>query len=172
MRLFIAINFDEKTKGLMALIQHRLRELSPHALFPPVPNFHLTLAFLGEVEEDSLIFIHQAIKETSFAPTRLIFDSIGQFNRKEGPLVWLGIKENSQLAAAQKQLAHHLKQAGFTLQNKPYIPHITLARKTEIKEGIDLNSLLSSSFSALADEMDLMESIKIDGKLVYTKIGP
>ena len=122
MRLFVAICFSDETRNALSSAVDALRaQWQGH--FSPAENLHLTLAFLGEVDHaDAALSAIQKVKSPSFS---LQFDRIGQF----GNLYWAGIRENDALRALQAQLMAHLKAAGFSFEEREFIPHITLARR-------------------------------------------
>ncbi len=95
-------------------------------------DYHITLAFLGWVEEERLSAVIQlvgeALKEKGNFPLRI--ESLGIFGNKQSPRIfWAGVNEESQLYELQKTVYQQCTAAGFILESRPYHPHITLARK-------------------------------------------
>ncbi|BBL74772.1 RNA 2',3'-cyclic phosphodiesterase [Methylomagnum ishizawai] len=91
-------------------------------------NLHVTLAFLGEVAQErwpGIVRVADAIKVPSFT---LTLDR-AEFWPRNG-IVCLGAGQAPQpLSDLAQGLAQGLKQAGFILDQRPYRPHLTLARK-------------------------------------------
>lgn len=168
MRLFIAINFDNKTKQNMLAVQRRLREWGAGNFSRP-ENLHLTLAFLGEVAADRVAAVRRAMDRVSVSPMELTFDHVGCFKRDGGDLWWIGIHEIKALAALQSDLARRLTDESFRLESRRFSPHITLAREVRLQAQPDRAALLGSPFMAGADRISLMRSERIQGKLVYTE---
>ncbi len=167
MRLFIAINFDEKTKEKMLDVQRRLREKGSGCFTAP-ENLHLTLAFLGEVSEERIPDI-KAVMDTLTVPEMTFrFSHTGCF-RRDSELWWLGAEENNSLSNLQKELIRSLKDAGFSLDGKRFRPHITLAREMHIGQ-VGSKELLPSPFTAEATAVSLMLSHRPNGKLTYTEL--
>ena len=54
MRTFIAIELEEETKAQLAEVQAEAEKLCRRGNYTPKENFHLTLHFLGEVQEEDL----------------------------------------------------------------------------------------------------------------------
>lgn len=96
-------------------------------------SLHLTLAFLGEVEERSLPLIEDAVyaaTEGETAPLRLAAQGLGGFpNEQAARVMWAGVDgEVPRLIAMRKRLVGELRSAGFEVDKRRYCPHITVAR--------------------------------------------
>lgn len=95
-------------------------------------DYHITLAFLGLVEEDRLSSVIQlvgdAIKEENSFPLHV--EGLDIFGNKQSPRIfWASVKNESKLYRLQEAVYRQCIEAGFTLESRPYHPHITLARK-------------------------------------------
>ena len=79
MRTFIAIELEEETKAQLAEVQAEAEKLCRRGNYTPKENFHLTLHFLGEVQEEDLDYLHEAIYETARRnrPFTMTIDKIG-----------------------------------------------------------------------------------------------
>ena len=168
MRLFIAINFDDKTKQNILTVQQRLRELG-QGNFSRRENLHLTLAFLGEITPTRVAAICNAMDHTVIKPMTLTFDHVGCFRRDGGDIWWIGIKENKTLLSLQQNLTGHLATEGFHLEIRRFSPHITLAREVWLTGQHDHKEILREPFSTKCDTISLMRSERIGGKLIYTE---
>ncbi|WP_238941725.1 RNA 2',3'-cyclic phosphodiesterase [Bacillus sp. REN10] len=101
-------------------------------------DLHLTLAFLGEAEEDKLVKAKQGMTEAldSFSSFALTIDSFGTFGQKEQPRIfWAGVKHEPKLYELQQVVSAACREAGFQLESRPFRPHITLARKWRGEEA-------------------------------------
>jgi len=94
-----------------------------------VADFHLTLAFLGEVSEQhvqDLVDVGGSVRTPSF---RLELESVGVFSSRGRPRVlWAGVRKEERLLALQRVLSRELRQAGFELETRKFHPHVTLGR--------------------------------------------
>lgn len=100
-------------------------------------DYHITLAFLGTVEEERLSTIIQlvgdALKKVTAFPLQV--EGLDIFGNKKCPRIfWAALNEESELYQLQKAVYEQCIEAGFTLESRPYHPHITLARKWEADE--------------------------------------
>ncbi len=132
MRLFIAIEFSKAlrdeiqqwTRSLTRAIpdpEHRLRWVKEDQL-------HLTLKFLGETRENQLPRLQQALQmavqdHSSFS---LDLAKVGHFG---GRVVWLGLETGVEsVSSLAKSIEDRCDSLGFVRENRPFHPHITLAR--------------------------------------------
>jgi len=92
-------------------------------------QLHMTLAFLGEFDDDEPIARARAAGErVRAAPFSIRIDQADSF----GPTWYLASAEPApELAEMQAQLASELAQAGFTLEARPFHAHVTFQRKAE-----------------------------------------
>ncbi|MBQ1501103.1 MAG: RNA 2',3'-cyclic phosphodiesterase [Firmicutes bacterium] len=168
MRLFIAVNFDDEVKNHIQRIQDELRKEAT-GNFSRRENFHLTLAFLGEQGEDEADMVKRIMQTLTVKPMTLVFTKTGCFKRPQGDVWWLGLEKNEQLFSLQQELADKLRRFSFDLEDRPYSPHITLARKVRLRPQ-SKPPLLKEKFSATTEHVSLMLSHRVDGKLTYTEI--
>ena len=98
-------------------------------------QFHLTLKFLGDCAEDRLSKLRLTLEEIarSHSSFGLSFDGVGFFKSGSSlKVLWLGVSEGKALI---KSLASELNEAcsviGFSREEKPFHPHLTLARSKE-----------------------------------------
>ncbi|HEY7125818.1 MAG TPA: RNA 2',3'-cyclic phosphodiesterase [Ktedonobacterales bacterium] len=154
-RTFIAVELDEEVR---AYLEHELRRLS--ALLPQVrwvdpATLHLTLAFLGELDDQRLAQATEAALETARQgkPFTLRLSSLGTFGPRYQPrVVWVGIAGNlPRLLELQAALVASLTSRAFPPEERAYSPHLTLARLKDPLSKPDLATLqriLASSQSA------------------------
>jgi len=164
MRLFIAVNFDDKTKARLLQCQESLRLASAGGNFTRPENLHLTLVFLGETPPGHVLEIQRMMDCAPAGPFTLQFEGMGKF----GDTWWVGIQQNSALAGLYNHLSQWLKATGFPIESRPFKPHLTLAREVILRPGASLEK--PEPFAAQVATMHLMKSERINGKLIYTSI--
>ena len=92
-------------------------------------KIHLTLAFLGEVDAARMSLAHAAAAALDAAPFVMAIDRVGSFRRSR--VAWASVSAVPEaLIALQSGLERRLRASGFELEERPFRPHITLARKT------------------------------------------
>lgn len=166
MRLFIAINFEEIIKQRLLDLQKTIASQSISGRWIRYDNLHLTLCFIGEVNssyKDKIIEILNGIKHKAFD---IEISHIGEFrNRNNGDIVWIGIKENPLLQALGQELTKALNNIGLSIDNRPYLPHITLGRQVVRAERYKIKN---TTLSTKVKKLDLMLSERKNGKLIYS----
>ena len=170
MRLFIALNFPKSTVESLVRAQEALRRAAPRGNYSRRENLHLTLAFLGEQERGRLAAAEEAMDAARFSPLTLTFDRAGRFKNRGGDIWWLSCGEAPELMALQRRISAELASRGFTLEERRFVPHITLARQVILPPGAAAPALPESPVTAPAGRMSLMLSERIDGRLIYTEL--
>lgn len=125
MRLFIALDIPDDLKRTLG----NLKADVPGLRWVPPGQIHLTLAFLGEVEEPALAGLAEAVANINLPAFDLHPVGIGCFPDQRRPrVVWLGVQPEPglmNLAAAVRTTA---QSCGIPLEERRFSPHITLAR--------------------------------------------
>ena len=172
MRLFIALNFDENIKTELGEISRDFQQFTCQGNFTRPENFHLTLAFLGEVAPARLEDIKQAMAEVAVKPFLLKMDGLGCFKRRSGDIYWVGVEKSKPLLELYRQLVDILIEKGFALEKRKFKPHLTLGRQIKLAEGLKLESLpvAAKPLSQRISKISLMLSERIDGRLTYTEL--
>lgn len=171
MRLFYAIELDERTKELLSEKQNLLRAKAVKANFSRRENLHLTLRFFGEVERAYFPVLKkiQDIISSKHRAFELEILELGIFERGHKSIVWSGIKKNPNLMQLQRDIEKEIILNGFKPDHRPFNPHITLAREFapygDIREIIKEIEPLNHRF--IVKSISLMESTRLNGKLVY-----
>ena len=160
MRLFIAIIFTEELKTAITKTMLRLTLAGVKGRYVSTETLHMTMAFLGEVEDPEAV--KSAMKDISWRPFTLRLTQIGNF----GDLVWLGLDGGKDLSALAGKIRSALDAAGIRYDRKKFVPHITLIRKaTGHWKGVSC-----PGGAMRVEKIALMKSEVKDGKRVYTQI--
>ena len=81
-RLFIGVKFSDDVNDYFQTSQLMVEKYCERANYTRYDNFHLTLRFLGMIEESKVPEIVQIIKDLEVQRMKLFFDHIGFFNKK------------------------------------------------------------------------------------------
>ncbi len=172
MRLFIALELPEPVRDALAESARRLAEGCAAGRFVPPEQYHLTLAFLGEQPEAMAARASQVMDGCRRAPFPAAFGSFGAFPGRRGAVLWRGVEVPCDLEALQRDLARGLTGAGFGLEERPFRPHLTLARRGELRPGVSLEGL-SAGLEELrfqVDGLSLMRSRLSGAGPRYTRL--
>lgn len=98
----------------------------------PEEQWHLTLCFLGELEEDCIDELCRQFEDEEVPDIGISIHRLGTFNRHGAPRVlWAAVEENPALHQWQKNIRIRLKGMGLVCDHKKFQPHITLGRLQE-----------------------------------------
>ena len=165
MRLFYALEFDNATKDAIALLQQDVMSYCPKGFYTRYINLHLTLCFLGEVEGQSLPILKEILFLLESSPLQLKFNQLGLFHKRQGDILWLGLAENSELDALQKDLTYKLHANNFLFDDQNFHPHVTLARGSKCRKLPAIETL-----EVVSDKITLMHSHQKQDILTYTPL--
>jgi len=138
-------------------------------------NWHITLIFLGATPGSAVDLLQQLIEESfnGIQGFSSELSGIGVFPNTHNPKVlWLGLENFQFLMTAQSKMRELLQQNGFSLDDKPLKPHLTLARVKNIQHRASFETLLNhyqqSTFGTVEiDCVVLYESISTNEGPVY-----
>ncbi len=130
MRLFLALWPREPERDALAAVARPLAEaVSGKAV--PAEKIHLTLAFLGEVGPERHGAVRAVAEAMRGAPFELVLDGVGSF--RTARVAWAGSSRvPGALLRLQSDLETGLRATGFALEERPFMAHVTLARKIAV----------------------------------------
>ena len=131
-RIFLALELPDAVRNTLRRRIERLARMIPEVRWADPAVLHVTLAFLGEVDDAQLDAATQAAASVAgvHAPFSLRLAGLGTFGSARSPrVIWVGLAgELARLRALQATLADALAERGFPREARPYAPHLTLAR--------------------------------------------
>jgi 2'-5' RNA ligase len=128
-KLFIALWPDEPVRAALAADLPALARAAGGRATAPA-NLHLTVAFIGQVDERRFADIAALLAATRPAPLTLVLDRLGAFVSQR-VLFRAPSRFTPELLAAQQELVTALAAQGVPVDRRPFRPHVTLARRCE-----------------------------------------
>jgi len=132
MRAFIAIDLPDALKGEIAKVQERLRSAGIDVSWFRPEGMHLTLKFLGEIDDARAAALARSLATAlaGFDRFRIEVAGAGTFpNPAAARVVWLGIRgDTGALIALQAAVERAAAGAGFAPEGRPFAPHLTVGR--------------------------------------------
>lgn len=171
---FFALTIPEEACPALRLVQEHLPK--DGIRYSLTRYFHITLKFLGELDEMQALQVQlkgkEVVERMKFSPEDLemAFSYVGVFRRNSEPsVIWAGVEMNSVFFDLQRNLEEALEPVGFRRDKKRFRPHITLARVRDVERSTSLETLESlnhlgvkhTSFSV--NELSLMQSHLVPG---------
>ena len=142
-------------------------------------SIHLTLKFLGEIKEEEIepIGARLCAAAAEAGPFQLSVRKLGVFPNEKFPRVlWIGIQQGRDaVITLQQKVEEGLVQLGLPPENRPFHPHLTLARIKSLRGTRELMDVVKSHENDWAGEcsVDRLILFKSDLKptgAVYTRI--
>jgi len=136
-RSFIAIELPEEArKGLARLRRELERDEQRFVKWVDPGGIHLTLKFLGNIPSRRVTEITEAMRKAvqGLSPFLLEISGLGAFpSLKQPRVVWVGVGgELDKLSTLQQNIDCALAALGFAREERPFVPHLTVAR---VREG-------------------------------------
>ena len=135
MRLFVAMELEQAVRKAMESLQKSLASACPDVRWVRPELMHLTLKFLGEVDDALAVGVTRAAGEVAAAtgPFELAVGGCGCFPpRGDVRIVWAGTEEpTGVLAGCVQRLEAALGELGFPAESRAFSPHITIGRVRE-----------------------------------------
>jgi 2'-5' RNA ligase len=159
-RAFVAV---DATSGEIASLQQEVAgSMNPRDVKPvDARNFHFTLIFLGEISEQQVVQVKEALSEISFEPFSLTYTGVGAFPRQDNArVVWVGVDDGGRkkLEALASQVAAKLEQVGFK-PDKPFSAHLTIFRAKNRHVQVNVQKYAGRTFGTdLVDRVHLKKS--------------
>jgi 2'-5' RNA ligase len=178
-RIFIAVKV-EPGETLLKMISSFKSVLSGESISWTNPdNIHITLAFLGDTEDDQIRIISETMKDKceGFGKFELIIKGSGVFKSINDPrVIWAGIEPSEKFNCLNGLIKSGLKIAGIRLEERPFRPHLTLGRIKHLKEVNKLKELIEKYSEheirkVPVSEIILFESILFQTGSVYKQLA-
>jgi RNA 2',3'-cyclic 3'-phosphodiesterase len=130
MRLFIAIEISPDVRAALAALLKDFSAIAPQVKWVRAENMHITLKFLGETDSSKLTALQAALSAIrSSQPVTLDFRGLGFFpNEKRAKVFWAGLETSVNLPSLAAEIDQATHKLGVPLEDRPFTPHLTLAR--------------------------------------------
>lgn len=129
MRLFTGIDLPETIRERLDVLVSRLRATA-HVKWSPIYNLHITTKFIGEWPRERLDELAAKLKSVMVEqPVEIGIQGLGWFPNARNPhTLWAGVRAAQSLAGLAEATDRACSEIGIARENRPYSPHLTLAR--------------------------------------------
>lgn len=168
MRTFIALTLPEEMALETAALSRQLARTVDARLTPP-ENHHLTLAFLGEIDEYGAEAAIAAVDEACAGRPPVLLEPRGlaTFGRGKDRVLVLEFGGNPELTALATAVREHLSKHWVAYDEKAFRPHVTLARKARLPEDL---GMLALPQPAWASKLALFKSTLTPDGPIYKEL--
>lgn len=140
MRCFISIGITDEVKGKIRTLIDNMKHLSKGVRWVPIENIHLTLKFLGDVNENLIPEIKNRliVLKNKYNPFKIDIKGTGAFPSPKYPnVLWIGVEPSDQLERLHLDIEDAMYEFGIKKEDRKFSPHLTIGRVKDRKE-IDL----------------------------------
>lgn len=172
-RIFIAIKTEPEAALQRIYVSLRSALGNEKIAWVNPDNIHLTLAFLGDIDEDRIKVAGIVLKQkcTGFGEFIIRLSGTGVFRNMADPRVlWIGIENTDRLIELNNKITNGLKDTGFKIEDRIFNPHITIGRIKFIKNSETLKSATGRYHNKFIQEVPVREVILYESILKPT--GP
>jgi 2'-5' RNA ligase len=173
-RTFVAIDPGKAVHDRLIALQETLARTGSEVKWVEPENLHVTLLFLGEVEDREVARVCQVIAAgaAKHTPFSLSVETVGCFPNPRRPrIVWVGVGEGTQpLVALHDELEIPLQDLGYRREERRYTPHITLGRVKSEGATDKLAAALAKRADWKGGETNVREVLVMSSEL--TSQGP
>ncbi|MCI0700248.1 MAG: RNA 2',3'-cyclic phosphodiesterase [Planctomycetia bacterium] len=180
-RTFIAVAISEDIRASTVALQKELAKTGSTVKWVEAENLHVSLLFLGEVDDRELHAVCKAVREVAAGepPFALRVSGVGAFpNARRPKVVWAGVTEGAEeLQRLYLALEEKLLDLGcYRKEERGYTPHLTLGRVKDAEDGFALATELTKRMNwtggrTMVEEVLIFSSgLQRDGP-VYTVLG-
>ena len=176
MRTFIAVPMSQQCHDLLGDLQGKMRPLGADVRWVATSSIHLTLKFLGEIDPALVPRLVDSLRNSSagVSPFKLRLQGLGGFPNVRSPrVIWCGVEgETDRLLLLQEKVEKACADLGFTPENRPFHPHLTLGRvqgKRNLQQLLDYIKIAPDFEQGFdADRYHLFKSVLTPRGAIYT----
>lgn len=177
MRAFIAIELSDGAKQYLAKLQTQLKKSGADIKWVNPSNIHLTLKFLGEINEEQLAEISGIMQKIASSQKEFVLGlgNIGAFpDISSAKVIWAGVNEGEEETKfIAKNLEEAISEIGIPKEGRPFSSHITIGRPRSGLNRTKLMQLLKELTEKPAEEKPQFKVARIAlYKSTLTSEGP
>lgn len=178
MRAFLAIEIDEGVRDRLRELLARLRTCGAKVTWVKPENAHLTLRFLGEIDEVQANRLGERLARAyrDVVPFTLTVRGVGAFPNVRRPrVVWTGVSGSDALHSVQREAEEAARHIGCAPEATRYTPHVTLGRVRDERRCGDLRAVLEGASGFEAGDIVVKRAVLLKSTLspqgsIYTLI--
>jgi len=176
MRIFVAIPFPQPVKDLLSALA---QSATFKGKWEHPDNYHLTLRFIGDVDEEGYARYVAALKTIQPPAFPMTLQGVGRFPTEPQPpprVLWVGVAPSAELIGLEKAISAVLEANGLPKDKyEIYHPHMTVARFKENPSSEALEQFIEQNASFQTDPVQvnafvLYQSTLTPQRAVYTEI--
>ena len=178
MRVFVAVELPEEVKNQIASVQDEFKKIPTQVSWVKQGNIHVTLKFLGEVEEEKMKEVFTAAERgcKGTKKFRMSLKGLGGFPNLNRPrVIWVGTASGEkELCELQGRVETELEKVGFPREDRKFTAHFTIGRVRfpkgieQLAEKVEKTGFTSSEFTV--EQVVVMQSQLNPAGSIYTPL--
>jgi 2'-5' RNA ligase len=160
------LELSEDLKGCILALSRSLEARGVRARWVKSPTMHLTLKFLGDVDEELVPDVVRAVEDASGSVPAFVFETggLGAFpSPRRARVIWLGVEPVDEMFDLHEGIEKELEALGFARERRPFRPHLTIGRIRE-RGGASVEGILSE-LAAPAERVEVGEVLVVKSTL-------
>lgn len=170
MRCFVALWPDDAARERLAAVAREQQRRFPRARAMRAENLHLTLAFIGELDETRAAKVAAVLDALPFESFGWTLDAVGAFDRAR--VLWAAGPDCAPLAALAQRVRALLDELRVRYDRKPFVAHVTLLRDLTRDDARRAAAPIAPPVVWRADRPQLLQSVQREGRLRYERFVP
>ena len=148
----MALELSQEIRDHLSIAQEIIRSCKAHLTFVDPKNIHITIKFLGEVEQEKLQKVIDAVRSVTFPPFLIRAVNVTVNNPKRPNTIWCAIDDAGLGEHLFIRVEDALESLGFEREIRRFTPHATIARVKSLDPSLfsALNSLKGQSYGSCA----------------------
>ena len=160
MRIFVGIDLDSEVRAKLARFLDGVRAFAPDVRWVRPESLHVTLKFIGEQKPERVEEIRQFLRRVEGNAMDIRFAGYGFFPTAKSPRVfWVGIQADERLAELAGAVDKATSELGIPREERPFSPHLTLARGGSGAPGWRKGDRANSDFAVLQKRLGEMSEV-------------
>lgn len=134
-----------EVKSALSVLQEEFKKYEADVRWVDPNNIHLTLKFLGNVDEKEILGIINIMREICkrYQPFNLRIGGVGVFPDTKSPrVIWAGVEYNTILEGLWMDIENEMMKIGFKREDRKFTPHLTLGRFRSISGRENLSEII------------------------------
>jgi RNA 2',3'-cyclic 3'-phosphodiesterase len=167
LRAFIAIDLPQTIQAALGQAQAAFRAPCPDCRWTRPEGIHLTLKFLGPISDDQVREVTTALAALGpFEKLSVHVTGFGFFPDERRPRVfWAGLEAPPALEELAKRVENAMNKLGFPREERPFAPHLTLARFKTPRAQPRLKALFEKQVGQSLGRFEVSEFFLFESKL-------
>ncbi|MFN3564816.1 MAG: RNA 2',3'-cyclic phosphodiesterase [Burkholderiaceae bacterium] len=170
MRCFVALRPDDAARERLAAVAREQQRRVPRARAMCAENLHLTLAFIGELDEARAARVAAALDALPVENFAWTLDAVGAFDRAR--VLWAAGADCEPLSQLARRARSLLDALHVPYDRKPFVAHVTLLRGLTRGDARHAAAPIAPPVTWRADRPRLLCSVHREGRLRYEPFVP